>query len=220
MCGRFTLIAEAQEVKKRFNIATPLKSFPPQYNIAPGEEVLAVIYDGEKRRAGPLQWGLVPFWAKDQKIGNNIINARVETLHEKPSFKHLLMRKRCLIIADSFYEWENRGDSKIVHRILNEPKTLFSFAGLWDRWEKNGETLFTCTIITKASNPFMQSIHHRMPIILSKEAEDLWLTHSFRNPEEVQQYIQSTLDPNFTSYKVSSHVNNARNKDETCIMEI
>src|SRR5690625_2250951 len=106
MCGRYTLLADEIKIRNRFELEQEIVDYVPSYNIAPGQQVLAIIFDGKQRRAGYLKWGLVPFWAKDEKIGYKMINARSETVHEKPSFKHLLMRKRCLIVADSFYEWQ------------------------------------------------------------------------------------------------------------------
>jgi len=188
-----------------------------RYNVAPGQDVFAVIYDGSKRRGGYIRWGLVPSWAKDEKIGNNIINARAETAHEKPSFKRLLTRKRCLIIADSFYEWQTTEQGKTVHRIQVKDEKLFAFAGLWDKWENNNKQLFTCTLLTKDANHFMRPIHHRMPIILPVEHEESWLTHTFQHPEEVQQYVMSLEDPELQAYEVSSYVNSAKNDDAACI---
>src|SRR5699024_7663357 len=116
--------------------------------------VLAIIHDGKKKRAGYLRWGLVPSWAKDEKIGYKMINARSETAHEKPSFRKLMAQKRCLIVADSFYEWQKLDTHKQPKRIQTKERSLFAFAGLWDKWEQDGKSLFTCTILTKDANHF------------------------------------------------------------------
>lgn len=220
MCGRFTLLENKTSINKRFLLATSIEEIPPRYNIAPSEDVFAVIYDGKKRRGGYIQWGLIPSWAKDEKIGNNMINARLESAHEKPSFKHLLTRKRCLIIADSFYEWQTTSYGKVVHRIQVKGEKLFAFAGLWDKWENNGKRIFTCTMLTKDANDFMQPIHHRMPVILPVEQENDWLTHSFQHPSHVQQFLQSLKDPPLQSYEVSSYVNHVKHDDPTCIQPL
>lgn len=220
LCGRYTLLAEELKIRERFSIATPLDDMPKRYNIAPSERVFAVIFDGEKRRGGYIRWGLVPSWAKDAKIGNKMINARAETAHEKPSFKRLLTRNRCLIVADSFYEWQTTDEGKKVHRIHVEGESLFGFAGLWDKWENNGEPLFTCTMLTKDANDFMRPIHHRMPIIVPPEQEQQWLGHPFRYPGEAQRFLMTLKDPKLQSYEVSSYVNNVRNDDESCIEPI
>src|SRR5699024_8055128 len=137
MCGRYTLLENETAIKKRFRIARALDEMAPRYNIAPGEKVFAVIYDGIERRGGYIRWGLVPSWSHDKKIGNKMINARLETAHEKPSFKHLLTRNRCLTIADSFYEWQTTSEGKRVHRIEVADENMFAFAGLWDKWEND-----------------------------------------------------------------------------------
>lgn len=220
MCGRFTLIENEAVIQERFQIDMTLDKMEPRYNIAPSERVFAVIFDGKKRRGGYIQWGLVPSWAKDEKIGNNMINARLETAHEKPSFKRLLTQKRCLIIADSFYEWQSTNAGKTVHRIQVKEESLFAFAGLWDKWENNGKRLFTCTMLTKEANDFMRSIHHRMPIILPMEYEHDWLARPFQYPLEAQQFLTSLHNPKLHAYEVSSYVNNANNDDATCIQPL
>src|SRR5699024_7390778 len=141
MCGRYTLLADELKVLQRFNIDQPIDHYEPSYNIAPGQNVLAIIYDEEKdeKRAGHLKWGLVPPRAKDKKIGNKMINARNETAHEKPSFRQAMAKKRCLIVADSFYEWKPTGDGKQPQRIQMKDRELFAFAGLWERWQSNEE---------------------------------------------------------------------------------
>src|SRR5699024_371805 len=137
--------------------------------------------------------------------------------HQKPSFKHLLRRKHCLIVADSFYEWQKTEDGKIPKRISVQDKELFAFAGLWDKWEHEGKKVFTCTMLTRDSNAFMAPIHHRMPIILPENEENNWLQPAFSNPLEAQQFIQNLEPESLTAYNVSNHVNHAKNNDPTCI---
>lgn len=220
MCGRYTLLAEENELQNYFGIEEPIDQYSQSYNIAPSQQVLAVIHDGQKKRMGYLQWGLVPHWARDKKIGSGMINARSETAHEKPSFKQLMARKRCLIVADSFYEWENKNGDKQPHRIQVKDRKIFTFAGLWDRWEKDGEILFTCTMLTKDSNEFMKNIHHRMPIILPREKEADWISPYVKNPADAKAFLENVDDVSFTSYHVSTYVNRANNNDEQCIVPL
>lgn len=217
MCGRYTLLADEMKVRQAFEIEHVIEDYQPNYNIAPGQNVLAIIHDGKKRRAGYLRWGLVPSWANDPKIGYKMINARSETAHEKPSFKKLMARKRCLVVADSFYEWKKTDDEKIPQRIQTADRELFAFAGLWDKWQHDEQVLFTCTILTKEANDFMKDIHHRMPIILPKHKEDEWITSTITQPAEAYSFLQSVKTEEFTSYPVSTHVNHAKNNDAMCI---
>lgn len=222
MCGRYTLLADELKILQRFKVDKPIANYRPSYNIAPGERVLAIIYDEKKdeKRAGYLKWGLVPPWAKDKKIGYKMINARSETAHEKPSFKRAMAKQRCLIIADSFYEWKQTDGEKQPQRIQLKDRDLFAFAGLWERWQFNDETLFTCTMLTTDANDFMRPIHHRMPIILPESKEDEWIKPSFTNAKEAHQFIQTIEIESLTAYAVSTHVNRATNDDARCVEPI
>lgn len=220
MCGRYTLLADELKIRQRFDIPYEIDNYHPNYNIAPSQQVLAIIHDGKKRRAGFLKWGLVPSWAKDEKIGNKMINARSETAHVKPSFRNLMARKHCLVIADSFYEWQKTEDGKIPKRIQLENRELFAFAGLWDKWQNGDKTLFTCTLLTKDSNTFMKNIHHRMPIILPKDKEDVWIRPSFANAKEAHQFLNDIKMEPLSAYSVSDFVNNVKNNDVQCIEPI
>lgn len=219
LCGRYTLLTDKQKIKEHFMIENDWDVYEPSYNIAPSQRVLIVIYDGEINRAGYVQWGLVPFWAKDKKIGPSLMNARVETMHVKPSFKQLVTRRRCLIIADSFYEWKQTDNGKIPQRIQRMDKEVFAFAGLWDKWENDAEELYSCTMLTKDANTFMEDIHHRMPIMLDQADSMQWMQGEFPTSESVQHFITHTMDPSLISYPVTTYVNNARNNNEQCIMK-
>lgn len=220
MCGRYTLLAEEAEILKEFGINHPLKDYTPRYNIAPGQKVLAVIQSRNEKRAGMMYWGLVPSWAKDPKIGYKMINARSETAHEKPSFKPLMSQKRCLIIADSFYEWRKTDTGKQPLRISFENRGLFAFAGLWDQWQGEEEEKFTCTILTKEANQFMSDIHHRMPIILPESRQEEWIAPVKWSPEQAHEYItQLEMDP-LKAYEVSTYVNSAKNTGPECIRSL
>ncbi|WP_404451428.1 SOS response-associated peptidase [Virgibacillus necropolis] len=217
MCGRYTLLREEVEILKEFGIQHSIDSFQPSYNIAPGQNILAVIHNGKDKRAGYLKWGLVPSWSSDEKIGYKMINARSETVHQKPSFKKLLKRKRCLIIADSFYEWKKTDEAKQPKRIQLADRKLFAFAGLWDKWEDDDRNLFTCTILTKEANGFMQDIHHRMPIILPKDKEDEWISPNEMDAGSAYNFLQSIQVDDLKAHNVSSHVNTAKNNGPSCI---
>lgn len=220
MCGRYTLLADELEILSEFGMEQAIVDYQPNYNVAPGQNVLAIIHDGKEKRAGHMRWGLVPSWAKDEKIGYKMINARSETAHEKPSFKNLLARKRCLIVADSFYEWKRDGKEKQPKRIQLADRKLFAFAGLWDKWQQGDKQLFTCTILTKEANDYMQDIHHRMPIILPKEKEDSWVASGRQDTGELHQFLQSLEIDEVEAYNVDSYVNTAKNNDATCIEPI
>lgn len=217
MCGRFTLFADESEIMKEFDLDHPIPLYEPSYNVAPGQDVLAIIHDGKEKRAGHLRWGLVPSWAKDKEIGYKMINARSETAHEKPSFRNLMARKRCLIIADSFYEWRKNDEKKQPERIQLVDRPLFAFAGLWDKWQQGDEVLFTCTMLTKDSNEFMKPIHHRMPIMLPKKHEDKWISPYIQDPLDSYHFLRSIETEKLKSYIVPSYVNAARNNDSSCI---
>jgi putative SOS response-associated peptidase YedK len=178
MCGRYTLIADIATIAQAFHVAPSLHT-SSRYNIAPSQDVVTVVpnEDGKPRRLELLRWGLIPAWAKEEAIGSRMINARAETLAEKPSFKRLLRSRRCLVVADGFYEWkqEERGGKTPMYITLKQQEP-FAFAGLWDEWKQpDGEPLRTCTIITTQPNEIMAPLHNRMPAILPAEARELWL---------------------------------------------
>ena len=175
MCGRFTF-SEFEGIENRFQIEP--QNLKPNYNVAPSQDVPVIINDGSNHLA-MFRWGLIPFWAKDPSIGNRLINARAETVNEKPSFRHSLQQKRCLVIADGFYEWKKEGSTKRPYRITLLNKEPFGFAGLWDTWKSpTGDIVNSCTIITTTPNELMAPIHDRMPVILPRKAEQVWLDQS------------------------------------------
>src|SRR5512135_3759995 len=178
MCGRYTITVNADTVQKEMNLTSMPDQFQPRYNAAPSQPV-AVVADGENRRAEMMRWGLIPFWAKDPAIGSRLINARSETIVEKPAFKNAFAKRRCLILADGFYEWQKgagpKGRAQPFLFKLEDDKP-FAFAGLWEFWkDPEGETLNTCTIITTAANELVRPVHERMPVMLSGDAMWAWL---------------------------------------------
>lgn len=213
MCGRYTLTVDEELILVRFqSVKVTDDVYTKRYNIAPGQLVFAIVNDGEKNRLGTLRWGLIPPWAKDPKLGYKMINARGETLAEKPAFKRAFRRQRCLIPADGFYEWPFSGKEKQPYRIRLKSGELFAFAGLWERWSApDGTVIHSCTIITTEANELLADLHPRMPVILKKEDEALWLD---RNCDDVA-LLETLLKPypadEMEVYPVSSEVNSARN---------
>ncbi len=177
MCGRYTLHHAPKEIAERFGVEPNDKLLAPRYNIAPSQTVPAIRRSDGARELAGLKWGLIPYWAKDPKIGNSLINAKAETIAEKPSFKQALAKRRCLIPADGFYEWRKRGKepSQPIY-VRRRDGGLFAFAGLWEAWKTpEGETLETCTIITVEPNEMISKIHHRMAAILRPDDEAAWI---------------------------------------------
>ena len=176
MCGRFSQLHTWEEVRAWFDLIGPALNLPPRYNIAPTQDVTVIRAGDERRYASQMRWGLVPFWAKDLSIGAKMINARAETVAEKPSFRSAFKSRRCLIPADGFYEWVGPKGNKQPYRIVINDDELFAFAGLWESWDKEGETVESCTIITCQPNDVAKQVHNRMPVILAPDNYDAWLT--------------------------------------------
>ena len=217
MCGRFTVTAEGDVVKSDFGLLEVPPGYEPRYNVAPMQDVLAVIDDGTRRRAGWMRWGLVPSWADDPSIGARMINARSETIDQKSAFREAFERRRCLIVADSFYEWQQIGNIKVPMRIRLRTGELFAFAGLWERWSKAGaDPLVSCTILTTSPAPSLASIHDRMPVILRREDYGRWLDRE-ADPESLKKLLQPYADTDLEAYSVSTFVNHAANDAPECI---
>src|SRR5215217_3961884 len=171
MCGRYTLTTPVEILAEEFGLSGPLPEIPPSYNVAPTEQVAAVIAGDGGRRLEMLKWGLIPAWADDPEIGSRMINARSETAHEKPSFRRAFGERRCLIPADGFYEWQRTNGTKQPYYIHMEDGRPFAFAGLWESWSKGGEgEIRTCTIHTTEANALVGEVHDRMPVILAHDA--------------------------------------------------
>lgn len=220
MCGRFTLIVELEELMFRFHVG-PFSRYQPRYNVAPGQEIISIIHDGEVNRMGLLRWGLIPQWAKDAKIANQTMNARAETIAEKPAYRVPFQRKRCLIPADGFYEWKRSAGNKQPMRIIMKNRELFAMAGLYDTWlDPQGNKISTCTIITTQPNELMQDIHNRMPVILRPEDEALWLDRSVQDTALLQSLLQPYDASEMTAYPVHPMVGNVRNDTPECIKEL
>jgi putative SOS response-associated peptidase YedK len=209
MCGRYTLTVNIKTVAEMFGVAPDLET-EPRYNIAPTQGVVSIMRNGSPHLA-LLQWGLIPSWAKDESIGSKMINARAETLAEKPSFKRLLRSKRCLIVADGFYEWKKEGGGKTPMYITLKDKEPFAFAGLWDVWHSpDGEQLRTCTIITTQPNAVVAPIHDRMPAMLPPDARDLWLDTAIQDEHALLPLLAPYPADLMTARPVSRLVNNPK----------
>lgn len=217
MCGRFSAV-DIVELYKQFQIENSVASLVPRYNIAPSQEIPAIISKNNKNELMMLRWGLVPNWAKDPSIGYKIINARAETIDIKPSFRHLITSRRCLIPADGFYEWKKEGKIKKPYRFILRGGKPFTFAGLWDSWtNQEGKIINSCTIITTKSNALIEPIHDRMPVILTKENEKLWIDQDLKDQELLKSLLKPYPEYLMEAYEVSSVVNSPKVDDERCI---
>lgn len=217
MCGRYTIITPDSGLAKRFD-AKPASATQANYNAAPSQR-LPIITNLAPQELQPVQWGLIPAWVKDVKQAPKPINARAETLQEKPSFRQLLSRRRCLVLADSFYEWQQTGRGKIPHRILRQDEAPFAFAGLWDEWtdRDTGEVVPTFTIITTEPNELMARLHNRMPVILPDRAAELaWLSDDATAAEH-QALLRPLPDSLLKEYAVTTLVNSPAHNDPTVL---
>jgi putative SOS response-associated peptidase YedK len=223
MCGRYTLHKKAKDLAKRYNLATVPQDIQENFNVAPGQ-IMPVITADElgQPRLELMKWGLIPAWAKDPSIGYKLINARDDTIFEKPMWRGLVLRKRALIPANGFYEWKRlpEGDKERKQPFYIHPKhvDVFSFAGVWETWKDvEGKSLKTYSIITTAPNEEMSSVHNRMPVILHQEDEASWLEPSKVSREEIEPFLHPYEDNRLEMYAVSKDVNSAANNDEHLI---
>lgn len=227
MCGRYTLATPVAELSRIFGFSE-LPNLAPRYNIAPTQEIAAVrlLRDEERRELVLMRWGLVPYWADDPSIGSRMINARSESVADKPAFRSAFARRRCLVLVDGFYEWQQhgvpKGGKKQPYRIRRRDGQPFAFAGLWESWKgpKGGpeldQPLETATIVTTDANEVLKPLHHRMPVILAPEDYDAWM-----NPETPKDAAEALLRPCpedwLEAYPVSTRVNNVRNEDASLV---
>jgi len=223
MCGRFVGYRNLEQLKAFFPIDRSACQVAANYNIAPSQEVLAIFNHQGENWLDKFHWGLVPFWAKDPAIGNRLINARSETVAEKPAFKGAFKKRRCLIIADGFYEWEGtRGQKQPVYITVPDKKPL-AFAGLWEtcnRQDQQNAPYRSCTIITVEACQAVRDIHHRMPAILKPELYALWLDPQNQDTVRLKGILQKGLITDLVSHPVSKQVNSTRNNDPSCIEPI
>ncbi|MGD9057843.1 MAG: SOS response-associated peptidase [Desulfobacterales bacterium] len=222
MCGRFVGYRQLDELKEFFPIDRANCDVTANFNVAPTQEILAIYNHEGENWLDKFHWGLVPFWAKDPSIGSRMINARAETVAEKPSFKNAFKKRRCLIIADGFYEWKGPKGRKQPMLITLPDKKPFAFAGLWETWRKNDpQTPYrSCTIITTEASPSIRDIHHRMPVILKPEVYRRWLDPENEDITDLKRIIKTESLSELISYPVSKQVNSTRNNDASIIEPI
>lgn len=224
MCGRYTLTTPGELIADVFDLSEP-PEIQPRYNVAPTQEVAAIRRDeaGSPRRFVRLRWGLVPHWADDPAIGNRMINARSESVAEKPAFRTSFKRKRCLVLADGFYEWQKvEGGRKQPWYFRLASGDPFAFAGLWAHWDKGGpdqdrEPIESCTLLTTDANPLVKKVHHRMPVILDPEDNDLWLDPAVDDRERLEAVLDAFDPAKMIAFPVSTRVNSPANDDPSVI---
>jgi putative SOS response-associated peptidase YedK len=218
MCGRFTLTAPRQALKNLFPLFD-LPEVPPNYNVAPTQAVLAVRVPAGQDQPEPalLKWGLVPGWADDPALGNRMINARAETAADKPAFRSAFRQRRCLVLADGFYEWQKAGKEKQPYLFRLRGGAPFAFAGLWEHWERDGRALDSCTILTTDANGLVKPLHDRMPVILAPHDFALWLDPKVQKGPELQGLLRPYAAEEMTAFPVDLRVNNPRHNDADCV---
>lgn len=221
MCGRFTLASKSKTITEYFGIDLSYE-LKPRYNIAPSQDILVIRQSADhKPEFCLMRWGLVPAWQKEEEIGTQWINARSETINEKPLFKKLFRRQRCLIIADGFYEWQTTTHGKRPYYIYKNNHQPFAIAGLWEHWEGQDEKqLDSCLLLTTEANPEVRDIHHRMPVILQKFQFSSWLNSQNNEIEMLKSFLQPYLPEDLISHEISTYVNSPKNDDEQCIVKI
>lgn len=224
MCGRFTLRAPANVVAEQFALFE-VEPFAPRFNIAPSQPVPVVRLAPEQpepqRELVWLRWGLIPSWAQDPAIGNRMINARAETVAEKPAYRAALRRRRCLVAADGFYEWQRTGRQKQPYFIRMRDDRPFAFAGLWETWQRGDDApVQSCTLLTTESNELIRPIHNRMPVILASDDYRRWLDPGVQRPEQLTPHWRPYPSDQMTADPVSTFVNNPANDSPKCIQPV
>lgn len=225
MCGRYSLVTEIEELAERFGFEVGGLPRQARFNIAPTQEVLTVTptvtKDGSTNHVQSMKWGLIPSWAKDPSMGNRMTNARAETIGERPMFRQAFQRRRCLVLADGFYEWMKMGKSRVPIRVILKSGEPFAFAGLWDTWRSPEAVLVhSCTIITTTPNAVMEPIHNRMPVILPREAENLWLNTDQAKAGALNALLVPYPATDMEVYEVSGLVNSPGNDTPDVIARV
>ncbi|HWP91549.1 MAG TPA: SOS response-associated peptidase [Thermodesulfobacteriota bacterium] len=222
MCNRFTLSTDKDDLQSRYGFIFPNDILlQPRYNIAPSQNSPIIVSNQGQRELVMMRWGLIPVWAKDIKIGYKMTNARAETLAEKNTFKRPFRDRRCLVLADGFYEWTGDKKNRIPYRFVLKTREPFVFAGLWEKWKSpEGEEILSFTIITTRANELMEPIHNRMPVILHKKDEDVWLDPKFKDTDTLTEYLAPFPSDLMEAYQVSTLVNSPKNDSEECIKPV
>ncbi len=216
MCGRFTLRSPAESIASLFE-GLEVPEWIPRYNIAPTQGAPTVRYREGKPIFTPLRWGLVPSWAKELAVGNRMINARSETVDSKPAFRDAFQKRRCLIVADGFFEWKNVGKRKFPFYITRVDGRPFCMAGLWETWGPAGAEIETCTILTTVANACLEPLHERMPVLLSPEDYGTWLDNRFCAQSDLLDLLRPSSSEELTLREVSRMVNKVTNDNPACV---
>ncbi len=219
MCGRFTLRTPAAILAELFQLAG-IPTWAPRYNIAPTQPAPTVVLTSEHpgRQFRQWHWGLIPSWAKDPRIGADMINAKAETVSTKPAFRAAFKKRRCLVLADGFYEWQRIERRKQPFYVCMQDGKPFAFAGLWEHWEgSDGAVIDSCTLLTTEPNDLIRTFHHRMPVILNPKDYALWLDPGVQEPDQLQPLLVPYSSEAMTAYPVSITVNNPSNDIPECI---
>jgi putative SOS response-associated peptidase YedK len=222
MCGRFSLSTSMQSLIELFEPEN-IPELAPRFNIAPTQDIAAVRQPlgTTHREFTQLHWGLIPFWAKDKKIGQKMINARSETVAEKPAFRNSFKKKRCLVPVTGFFEWQKLKEGKQPFFIGRKDKAPFAFAGLWDHWQgTSGETVESCTLLTTQPNGILKPIHNRMPVILAKQDFEKWLDPEWHEAKGLIALLKPYPEKEMVAFAVSKKVNNPRFDDPECIRPV
>lgn len=219
MCGRYSQTQNAETIAQAFQLIA-LPEIQPRYNIAPTQPVSAIGISSGNRQHRLLHWGLIPSWAKDPAIGSRMINARSETVSEKPSFRAAFKRRRCLIVADGFYEWQRQsnGQTKQPYYFYLKDHAPFGFAGLWEHWSgPDGSEIQSCTILTTAPNSLLEPVHNRMPVILDAVDHEAWLDPDYSDREHLQSMLHPFESTAMEGYAIATVVNNPANDQPECL---
>ncbi len=217
MCGRFVMTLAPDKLRHVFGV-TEVPLLTPRYNIAPTQQILSVCQNGDGyRHLKTLRWGLIPHWSKDSSIGNKMINARCETIHEKPSFRGPIRFHRCLIPASGFFEWQHIDERKQPYLIQRKDGEPMAFAGIWESWKNDGETIETCAILTTEANSLMRDIHNRMPVILAASEFDHWLDRNITDPAQLKALYTPYPSESLQAIPISTAINNARHDAPDCL---
>jgi len=218
VCGRFVRQKEVDEIVSEFGVQEVSCALSPSYNIAPTQEVAVIIEDGVKQLVA-VRWGLVPYWADGLSVGNKLINARAETITQRSAFKEAFQKRRCLVVADGFYEWQKKGSARQPIFIRLKSGRGFGFAGLYENWiSPEGKNIRTCTIITTQPNEIMQPIHDRMPAIIPKDREGMWLNPNLEDPASLLELLRPYPAAEMETYQVSTIVNSPANDTPECLV--
>lgn len=220
MCGRFYLDAEREYIEQAFDVDLGNLDLVPRYNIAPSQPILTITQDSQGRHAQYMRWGLIPAWSKGVDARYSMINARIESIHEKPAYKRPFKRTRCLIPASGFYEWQKTIQGKQPFCIAHKDGDLLALAGIWDTWKGEGDPVHSCSIVTTTANEDVKDIHERMPVALAAKDHVPWLDSDNQNVEDLRQRLASRTDIEFSAWPISQAVNKPTHDEPDLIKAI